>query len=105
MRQAGADFKEAVVYQHADAGELPPPVSEMLRDGLLDWICLSSPSIARNVAALVSPDLRPRVRFAAISPVTAEAALAGGLDVSVVAPTHTWPGMLDAVAAHVASTM
>lgn len=97
MRQAGADFREAVAYRHVDTSQLPTSAADLLRAGQLHWIGLSSPAIARNLAALVREDQRSTIRFAAISPVTAEAATGAGLNVSTVATTHTWPGLLDAI--------
>lgn len=97
LSAAGANVEPVVVYHHEDAASLPPEADALLRAGKLDWIALSSPSIARRVSELVPPELRRHVKLAAISPVTAEAAKEAGLEISAIAQTHTWPGLLEAI--------
>ena len=69
--------------------------------GRLDWIGLSSPSIARGVARLArSADVSlDSTRLASISPVTSQAAREVGLEVSVEAENYTWDGLLAAIVA------
>lgn len=101
LREAGASVEEAVVYQNLDAAELPRASLELLEQGRLHWIALSSPSIARNLVRLLTPAARGRIgpvtRVAAISPVTAEAALEAGLPVHAVASPFTWRGLFEAI--------
>ncbi|WP_437194337.1 uroporphyrinogen-III C-methyltransferase [Planctomicrobium sp. SH527] len=94
---AGARFESLVVYKHGDVDEFPREVVEQLDAGELNWIALSSPSIARNVARLLSPEQITRTRFAAISPVTEAAAAEVGLPVAVVAKVYTWDGIFEAI--------
>ncbi|MEZ6068178.1 MAG: uroporphyrinogen-III synthase [Planctomycetaceae bacterium] len=69
----------------------------------VDWIGLSSPSIARNLRRLlpeeVAQTLGHRTRLVAISPVTAQAAAEAGLPVAAVAEEYTWEGIFAAIAA------
>lgn len=97
LRRAGAMVEEVIAYEHQDAEALPPGAQQLLAAGELDWIALGSPSIARNVARLIPESQRTSVRFAAISPVTAEAALGAGLQVAISATVHTWDGLIDAI--------
>lgn len=101
LRAAGAKVDELVVYQNLDADRLPAPALSAIETGEVDWIGLSSPSIARNLPRLFTPAAREQlgatVRLAAISPVTAEAARDAGLPVEVVAATYTWEGIFDAI--------
>jgi uroporphyrinogen III methyltransferase/synthase len=103
LRAVGAAVDEVVVYQNVDVERLPEPGASLLEAGELDWIALSSPSIARRLAEVLTPAnpalIGTRTRLAAISPVTAEAATALGLPVSTVASTYTWEGLLDALVA------
>ena len=61
---------------------------------------------AETLHALLSPEARPRVgrevKLATISPVTTAAANGLGWDVAVEAAVHTWDGLVEALAAHVA---
>lgn len=103
LRAAGAAVEELVVYENRDVQEWPAEVQTQLRQGALDWIGLSSPSIAvsvaRRLASLRLPPETRRPRLAAISPVTAEAAVAAGLSIDAVAEAYTWDGLLAAITA------
>lgn len=98
---AGASVDEVVVYQNLDVTALPADALRMIETGELDWIGLSSPSIARNLARLLTPAAREQlgagVRLAAISPVTAQAAVEAGLPVAAVADVYTWEGIFAAI--------
>jgi uroporphyrinogen III methyltransferase / synthase len=113
LTAAGAKFESLVVYRHIDVETFPPEVMRRIDSGELDWIALSSPTIARNMARILSAERHREsgdatdegrslaqlpVKFAAISPVTEGAATECGLTVSVVAEEHTWPGLLEAIA-------
>jgi uroporphyrinogen III methyltransferase/synthase len=102
LRAAGARFDEVIVYRHVDVDTLPAEALQLLNAGELDWIAISSPTIAQNIARLLKdhPGLS-RVHFAAISPVTESAAVAAGLSVSAVATEHTWLGLFEAIRANV----
>ena len=98
LTAAGADFEEVVVYEHRDVDQFSSHVMTALERDELDWIGLGSPSIAENIARLLGPQLADlSVRFAAISPVTEQAATAAGLTVTAVAGDHTWAGIFDAI--------
>jgi uroporphyrinogen III methyltransferase/synthase len=101
LRAAGALLEELVVYQNTDVAEFGTAERELLASGRVDWIALSSPSIARSVARLLpdaaKPHLGTRTRLAAISSVTEAAAREAGLPVSTVARTYTWDGLFDAI--------
>ncbi|HUG18594.1 MAG TPA: uroporphyrinogen-III synthase, partial [Planctomycetaceae bacterium] len=67
----------------------------------IDWVALSSPSIASAMARLIPEEIRQTAAFkvATISPVTSEAARAAGFTVDAEAASFTWPGILDAIQA------
>jgi uroporphyrinogen III methyltransferase/synthase len=98
---AGASVEEVVAYQNLDCDSLPSAALVTLEEGRLDWIGLSSPSIARNLSRLLTPSARNQIgratRLAAISPVTAEAAQEVGLPVHAVANQYTWDGLFDSI--------
>lgn len=95
---------ELVVYENRDAAALPEAIVQRIERGELDWIGLSSPSIARRLADLLTPASRERfgqsTRIAAISPVTADAAQKAGLAVHAVADTFTSDGLFAAIVAN-----
>ncbi|MCH7688974.1 MAG: uroporphyrinogen-III synthase, partial [Planctomycetes bacterium] len=73
------------------------PEWESAEQGEVDWIGLSSPSIARNLPRLLSTDALSRVKLVSISPVTSEAAREAGLTIVAEATEHTWHGILQAI--------
>ena len=93
LADAGAEVEQLVVYQNLDVEAWPVEVAERIRSGSLDWIGLSSPSIAENVARLQPGP----ARLASISPVTSAAAVEAGLTVSAEATSYTWDGLLTAI--------
>ncbi len=103
LRTAGADLDELVAYQNIDVEALDPDVVSAVESGSVDWICLSSPSIARALNRLLSVAARDQigksVRIASISPVTSAAARELGLPVHAEAGVHTWEGILEAIVA------
>lgn len=101
LTAAGAQLEEAVVYQHHDVEAWSDDINQRLIAGQLDWIGVSSPAIARNVARLMPESVRAllgeSIRVASISPVTSAACQEVGLPVSAEATEHTWDGMLVAI--------
>lgn len=101
LTAAGAQLEEVIVYQHRDMAAWPDDVNQRLIAGQLDWIGVSSPAIARNVARLVPEAARSQlgqnVRIASISPVTSAACQEASLPVSAEATEHTWDGILEAI--------
>lgn len=103
LSQAGATLEQVVVYQNRDATAFPAAELAQLERGDLDWIGLSSPSIARSLAQLLSPAasqwIGTRTRLASISPVTTAAALEAGLPIAAEATSYTWEGLFQAMIA------
>ena len=101
LNEGGAEVEELVVYRNLDVQAWPTGVVERLRAGTIDWVGLSSPSIARNVARLIAcSGIDPAtLRLASISPVTTAAAREAGLEVAVEAVDFTWDGILEAITA------
>ncbi|MBI1311475.1 uroporphyrinogen-III C-methyltransferase [bacterium] len=98
---AGATVEQVVVYENVDATSLPADVLAAIECEQLDWIALSSPSIARSLAKKIPDRLRPKIgtttKLATISPVTSQAARDAGLPVSAEATTFTWDGIFEAI--------
>jgi uroporphyrinogen III methyltransferase/synthase len=101
LRAAGATLDEVIVYQNNDIAEWDE--ATLSRIEALNWIGLSSPSIARNLSRLLPEAAKERIgktlRLASISPVTTAAAEAAGLTISAEATAYTWDGIFDAITA------
>lgn len=101
LAKAGATVEQVVVYQNRDVTGLPAAELKRLEQGEVDWIGLSSPSIARNLPRLLTPAARHqigiRTKLASISPVTTAAAQEAGLPIAAEATEYTWPGIFQAI--------
>lgn len=101
LRAAGATLDEVVTYQNVDVPALPETVIKDIEEGRLQWIGVSSPSIARNLSSKLSPTAHAQigktVQLASISPVTTAVANEAGLTISAEATTYTWEGILQAI--------
>lgn len=101
LRAAGAELEEVVVYRNVDVERLDVAATTALEPGELDWIGLSSPSIARALARLLPPGAKSRLstslRLASISPVTTAAAADAGLPIAAEAAVYTWEGIVQAI--------
>ena len=105
LHSAGAtEVKSLVVYCNQDVVQLADDVITQLKNGELDWICLSSPAAAKRLATLLEAagiqQEATGAKLAAISPLTAEAIVQSGLTVGCTTTEHTWMGMLDAISQH-----
>lgn len=103
LRAAGAEVTEVVVYQNVDVDAWPADLLGTLEQGNVDWICLSSPSIARSVRRLLTPAALAQIgtttRLASISPVTSAAAREVGMPIAAEATVYNWEGILAAIVA------
>lgn len=101
LTAAGATVEELVVYQNLDAESFPDEALKALGDSQLNWIGLSSPSIARRIADLLPESAKDQLgktlRIASISPVTSAAAKEVKLPVHAEATTYTWDGIFEAI--------
>ena len=101
LTNAGATVTELVAYQNLDAESFSDEALKALGDSQLDWIGLSSPSIARRMAELLPESAKEQLgqtlRIASISPVTSTAAKEAGLPIHTEASTYTWDGIFEAI--------
>ena len=104
LTAAGATVEQVIVYQNRDLNEFPSLAIQQLENGDLDWIALSSPTIARNLPRLMSDKAKShlgvRTKLASISPVTTVAAKEAGLLISTEATEYTWNGLFQAIIKH-----
>jgi uroporphyrinogen III methyltransferase/synthase len=107
LSDAGIRLEQLVVYVNRDVDAFDKSLIDRLKVGALHWIGLSSPSIARRMAELLSlaqiSQTDAKLRIVTISPVTTAAAKSCGLEVTAEATTATWAGMLEAIQASLSS--
>ena len=105
LAEVSATVDKIVVYENHDVASWGSESLEMLESGEIDWIGLSSPSIARNFSRLLTEDVRQhlgsRTRLVSISPVTTQAATDAGLQIDAEAEEYLWDGIFAAIQKHV----
>ncbi|MEZ6060576.1 MAG: uroporphyrinogen-III C-methyltransferase [Planctomycetaceae bacterium] len=101
LTESGAQVEKLVVYNNEDSAALDASVVDRIQSGRLDWIGISSPSIASRLAALADSErldfAATKTKIASISPVTSRTARESGLTVAAEAVDYTWDGILQAI--------
>lgn len=101
LAQVSATVDKVVVYENHDVTAWDAASLQLLESGEVDWVGLSSPSIARNFSRLLSTKARNQVgksiRLASISPVTTQAASEMGLQIDAEAEEFHWNGIFAAI--------
>lgn len=93
---AGAQVEQVVAYESRDVSAPDAEGQQLLRDGRIDWIIVSSSAIARSLVAMFGDDLR-RARLATISPLTSAALRECGHEPAVEAAAYTLEGIVAAL--------
>ncbi len=103
MERIGVYVEVVEAYQTVAPAAKGDDVARLLRDAEADYIIFTSPSTVANLAALLETDcLAPHLasaRVACIGPITAEAARAHGLAVSLQPEEHTSKAIVKAIVA------
>lgn len=102
LRDAGANVDVVAAYENVPSEENRDAVLTALNDGSIDCITFGSSSTVRNfIASIPLEKLQkyPKVRFAAIGPVTAKTMRDMGLNVDIQPKEFTIPALVDAVCA------
>jgi uroporphyrinogen III methyltransferase/synthase len=98
------EVEQMAVYSQVDAVPADAPALDRLRRGEIDYVTLTSPSIARVFLASLDETCRLRiangdVQLVAISPITGAEVRQAGLPVAAEASVFTTDGLIDAMIA------
>ncbi|WP_417385269.1 uroporphyrinogen-III C-methyltransferase [Gimesia sp.] len=101
LAEVSATVEKIVVYENHDIAAWDEESLRLLESGEVDWVGLSSPSIARNFASLLTDAARSQlgktIKLVSISPVTSQAALEVGLQIDTEAKDYHWDGIFTAI--------
>ncbi len=92
----GAEVEQVMVYVSQDVAACDPQIREMLAEGKIDWITVTSPAIARSLARMF-PGQMASARLASISPLTSQALRDLGFDTAAEAQQATTADLLAAI--------
>jgi uroporphyrinogen III methyltransferase/synthase len=98
LTAAGGLVEQVVVYRSTDVEQLEPEVASALAAGQIDWITVTSSSIARWLVARLGETLR-RTRLVSISPVTSDVLRQLGHEPAAEAAEYTMEGVVQAILA------
>jgi uroporphyrinogen III methyltransferase/synthase len=96
LSAAGAAVEQVVAYSSRDVEQPDASIAARLAAGEIDWITVSSSSIARSLAQLFGECLR-RAKLASISPVTSVTLRELGFSPAAEATTFTAAGLVEAI--------
>jgi uroporphyrinogen III methyltransferase/synthase len=99
LQEAGAEVRQVVVYTNTDVERPEPDVAEQLAAGRIDWVTVTSSTIARSLVRLFGENLR-RSKLASISPITSGVLRELGYEPAVEAADYTIEGVVAAMVSH-----
>ena len=97
LTSSGAGVRQVVAYTSRDVGVPDPEIAEMLAQGEIDWVTVTSSAIARALVNLFGNQLK-QTKLAAISPLTADVLRSAGYEPATVAEVYTGAGLVEAIA-------
>jgi uroporphyrinogen III methyltransferase/synthase len=101
LRKRGALVDEVVAYRTVVPDDLTSETIHSIFGNGVDLVTLTSPSTIQNLAQVLGQEdlkmLLRNTRVACIGPVTVQAAKELGLDVNIVAMTHTVEALVEAI--------
>jgi uroporphyrinogen III methyltransferase/synthase len=97
LRDKGWRTSEVVAYHTVPLERLDPAARRRLDGGEVDWVAFTASSTVEGFLRGYGGPPPPRVRVAAIGPVTADAARSAGMRVAATAAEHTIPGLVAAI--------
>jgi uroporphyrinogen III methyltransferase/synthase len=96
LSAAGAIVEQVVVYRSVDVETAEPPVAELLGSKRVQWVTVSSSTIARSLVRLFGEGLR-QTKLASISPVTSATLRELGYEPAAEARHYTMAGLVEAI--------
>lgn len=97
LQAAGGEVRQVVVYTNTDVKKPDTEVAEQMASGRIDWVTVTSSTIARSTVRLFGDTLR-RTRLASISPITSGVLRELGYEPAAEAEEYTMEGVVRAIA-------
>lgn len=98
LTAAGGSVDQVVVYTNADIERPDPQIAEAMAAGQIDWVTVTSSTIARSLIRLFGESLH-RTRLASISPITSVTLREQGFEPAAEARQYTMEGLVEAMVA------
>ena len=91
-----ADVNRTCTYTNSDIETPSDRSRELLEQGKLDWVTVTSSAIARSLATMFGP-LLEKTRLASISPITSDTLRELGFEPAAEATEYTMAGVVEAI--------
>lgn len=99
LAAAGGQVTQVVAYESTDVARADPRVAELLEQGRIDWVTVTSSAIARSLVNLFGESLRA-TRLVSISPITSATLKELGFEPAAEASDYTLEGVVAVLQAH-----
>ncbi len=96
LNAAGALIEQVVAYSSDDVDSPEPEIASRLALGQIEWVTVTSSSVARSLVRLFGESLR-RAKLASLSPVTSAALRELGFEPTVEAASYTFADLAAAI--------
>ena len=96
LSAAGYQVEQVVAYSSRDVEAPDPEIGELLKQGRIDWVTVTSSAIARSLVRLFGDDLRG-AKLASISPITSDTLRELGYEPAVEAREFTMEGVVKSI--------
>jgi len=96
LEAAGGKVEQVVAYTSSDVETPSDRSRELLEQGKLDWVTVTSSAIAGSLAKMFGP-LLENTRLASISPITSNTLRELGFEPSAEATEYTMAGVVEAI--------
>lgn len=100
LESAGIDFEEVAAYHSIDVKTADPKVLEMMAEGKIDWVTMTSSAIANSAINLFSGAIKQsggKTKTVSISPKTSQTMRELGFDPDAEAIEFNMPGIIAAM--------
>lgn len=96
LAAAGGLVEQVVVYESRDVAAADPQVAELMQDGKIDWVTMTSSAIAKSLVKLFGESLK-KSKLASISPITSGTLRELGYEPAAEAKEFTMAGVVEAI--------
>ncbi len=96
LEAAGGEVEQVIAYNSSDVETPSDRSKELLEQGKLDWVTVTSSAIAGSLAKMFGP-LLENTRLASISPITSGTLRELGFEPAAEATEYTMAGVVEAI--------
>lgn len=93
---AGGQVESVVAYEHDDVTEPDDAIYQLLNQGKVDWVMMTSPAMARSLHKMFGDGLQ-NAKIASLSHTITAALAELGISATITASLHTLPSLIESI--------